>query len=264
MFLLLNIYKTKSAEPDVFFNPGIKLGYQFGENSGFVYGLSIASALLSNNQFRKALVICGDTPSKTQYFKDKSVAMLFGDAASATILTRSIESSTITFSLGSDGSGYDAIMIPEGGYRNPFNENSLNIELGEDGNFRRACDVKLDGMDVFSFGITRAPKTVNEVLNYANVLNEDIDYFIFHQANYMMNEFIRKKLKIPIEKMPYSIMKYGNTSSTSIPLTIASELGPSHSYSEKKILACGFGVGLSWGSSIFDLSETLIFPLLEI
>jgi len=232
--------------------------------SGFVYGLNIASSLLSNKSLRKALVICGDTPSKTQYYKDKSVAMLFGDAVSAVILTRSNSESKISFSMGSDGSGYKAIMIPDGGYRSPFNNKSLDIEQGKDGNYRRACDVVLDGMDVFSFGITRAPKSVKEILTFSNIEINTIDFFVFHQANLMMNELIRKKLKIPIEKVPYSIIKYGNTSSASIPLTIVTELGPRFSYSNINILACGFGVGLSWGSMIFKLSNTLILPIIEL
>ena len=232
--------------------------------SGFVYGLSIASTLLTNKSLKKALVICGDTPSKTQYYKDKSVAMLFGDAVSATIITRTNNLSNISFSLGSDGSGSKAIMIPDGGYRNPFNNKSLDIVKGLDGNYRRGCDVILDGMDVFSFGISRAPKSVNEILNFCNIDINLVDYFVFHQANFMMNELIRKKLKIPIEKVPYSIMKYGNTSSASIPLTIVTELGPKFSCTNKNILACGFGVGLSWGSMIFTLSETQILPIIEL
>lgn len=232
--------------------------------SGFVYGLSIASTLLTTKSLKKALVICGDTPSKTQYYKDKSVAMLFGDAVSATILTRTDTVSNISFSLGTDGSGYKAIMIPDGGYRNPFNDKSLDIVKGTDGNYRRSCDVILDGMDVFSFGISRAPKSVNEILNFCNIDINSIDYFVFHQANFMMNELIRKKLKLPIEKVPYSIMKYGNTSSASIPLTIVTQLGPNFSYTNKIILTCGFGVGLSWGSMIFNLTETKILPIIEL
>lgn len=232
--------------------------------SGFTYGLNLGAAFLQNPSIRKVLIISGDTPSKTQFEGDKSVAMLFGDAASAVVLSKCDPHKVVYFSGGTDGSGANSIRIPEGGYRVPFNSTSLDLLEGKDGNFRRKIDVELDGMNVFSFGIDRAPRSVKELLQFSGFTVDDIDYFIFHQANLFMNEMIRKKLKISPDKNLMSIQKFGNTSSASIPLTIVTELGQQFSFREKNIVLCGFGVGLSWNSVLLNLGLTKIYNLVEL
>ncbi|WP_242135034.1 3-oxoacyl-ACP synthase III family protein [Aestuariivivens marinum] len=232
--------------------------------SGFVYGFSAMASYLQNPAFKKGLLICGDTSSKTINPEDKSTALLFGDAATAAIIERKEGVTPFHFNMGSDGSGYKAIIIEEGGFRNPYNDNSLTvIDYGE-GIKRNGCQLALDGMDVFGFGITQAPKTVKELFEYASIENSDIDFAVFHQANKMMNEMIRKKLKLEKEKVPYSLEKFGNTSSASIPLTMVTELKEQLSSGKNRLLLCGFGVGLSWGSCYLTTENLTIPNLIEI
>lgn len=232
--------------------------------SGFVYGLSTIASYMQNPAFKKGLLICGDTPSKIVGNQDKSATLLFGDAAAVILLEREESNSIMHFSMGSDGSGYKAIIINDGGARNPFNESSLAVVDYGNGIKRNQCELALDGMDVFSFGITQAPKSVKELMDFANINTEEIDYAVFHQANKMMNEMIRKKLKLEIEKVPYSLDKFGNTSSASIPVTMVTELKNQLRNGKNKLLFCGFGVGLSWGSCYLTTENLTILDLIEI
>jgi 3-oxoacyl-[acyl-carrier-protein] synthase-3 len=231
--------------------------------SGYIYGISTIVSYMQNPAFRKGILICGDTPSKIVNIEDKSSAMLFGDAAAATVFERTTDLSTIHFNMGSDGSGYSAIMIKDGGFRSPFSELSLNKINYGNGIIRNNCQLILDGMDVFGFGISQAPKTVKELYEYSSLDNESIDYAIFHQANKMMNEMIRKKLKLSSEKVPYSLEKFGNTSSASIPLTLVTELKNNLESGSQKLLLCGFGVGLSWGACYLETKNITILDLIE-
>jgi 3-oxoacyl-[acyl-carrier-protein] synthase-3 len=232
--------------------------------SGYVYGLSTIATYLQNPTFKKGLLICGDTPSKIINAEDKSSALLFGDSAAATILERTEGKELMAFNLGSDGSGYKAIIINDGGFRNQFNENSLNVVDYGEGIKRNNCQLTLDGMDVFGFGINQAPKTVKELYEFANITNEEVDFAIFHQANKMMNEMIRKKLKLEKEKVPYSLEKFGNTSSTSIPITMVTELQSKLQNGTKRLILCGFGVGLSWGTCYLKTENLTVLNLIEV
>jgi len=232
--------------------------------SGWVYGLMTISNLLSNGSLKRGLLLVGDTISKTCSTEDKSTYPLFGDAGTATALEYDSKSKGLKFHLATDGSGASAIIIPDGGYRNMYSEESLKSEIIESGIFRNPLNLVLDGMNVFSFGISKAPKSISSLLNKYEIDPDSIDYYLFHQANLFMNEKIRKKLKIPAEKVPYSLKNFGNTSSATIPLTIVNELGVELRNKKSNIVACGFGVGLSWGTVSFS-TENLVCPgLLEI
>jgi 3-oxoacyl-[acyl-carrier-protein] synthase III len=215
--------------------------------SGYVYGLSIIAGMMKATGLTKGLLLAGDTISKIISKKDKSTLPLFGDAGSATALEFS-EKSELSFDLGTDGSGYKTIIVPDGGSRKRINGDSLKIQTIDQGIERSACDLVLDGMDVFSFGINQGPKTVNKLIAKFEIDKDQIDYFIFHQANMMMNKMIAKKLKLPQEKVPYSLKNFGNTSSATIPLTIVSELKETVLNKPTHFIMCGFGVGLSWGT----------------
>jgi 3-oxoacyl-[acyl-carrier-protein] synthase-3 len=230
--------------------------------SGYVYGLSVISSLLNSTKISKGLLIVGDTITKTVSERDKSISMLFGDAFSVTALEYNSNAKEMIFSLGTDGSGADSIKIPVGGSRNKFKPNSLDVREYDNGIFRNDTQLSLDGMDVFTFGISRVPKLINELISFANISKDDIDFYILHQANHFMNEKIRKKLLIEEYKFPYSIKEFGNTSGASIPLTISSQLKNLANY--KKMIFCGFGVGLSWGAAYIELENTLISDLIEI
>ena len=232
--------------------------------SGYVYGMSIISGMMKATGLKKGLLLAGDTVSKIISESDKSTLPLFGDAGSATALELTNDKSYMMYDLGSDGSGYKAIIIPDGGSRNRINNDSLQVEKFDGGIERSGCDLVLHGMDVFSFGISQGPKTVNMLLNRFDINKDDIDYFVFHQANMMMNKMIAKKLKLPIEKVPFSLKNFGNTSSATIPLTIVSELKSKIEGKQADLLMCGFGVGLSWGTMLAKNCKIDCLDLIEL
>jgi len=231
--------------------------------SGWVYGLSVAAALLSSGMMKKALFLCGDTSHATSR-EDKSAYPLFGEAGTVTAIEYSAQASGFKFHFATDGSGYEAIIIPDGGFRNQFSEKSLEMTEIEPGIRRSRLHTILNGMDVFTFGISKAPETVKKLAEKFEIDLDSVDYFVFHQANKFMNEKIRKKLKLPEEKVPYSLKNFGNTSSASIPLTIATELRDKISLEKHSLFGCGFGVGLSWATIVFDLDKIVCSELVEI
>jgi len=232
--------------------------------SGYVYGISIIASMMKATGIKKGLLLAGDTSSKLLSKSDKSTIPLFGDGGSATAFELDEKADNLLFDLGTDGSGYKAIMIPDGGSRNRINQDSLKVVNIEEGISRNACNLVLDGMDVFGFGISQAPKTVNKLIEKFEIDKDAIDHFVFHQANLMMNKMIVKKLKLPVEKVPYSLKGFGNTSSTTIPLTIVTELKESLANNNKDLIICGFGVGLSWGTAKIKLDNVVISDLIEI
>jgi 3-oxoacyl-[acyl-carrier-protein] synthase III len=225
--------------------------------SGWVYGTSVISSLLQTGHFRKGLLLVGDTISKITSAKDKSTWPLFGDAGTATAFEYDNDNPGFLFHFATDGSGYKSIIVPDGGFRNQFHAGSLEDHIIEEGISRRNVDIILDGMNVFAFGISKAPESVSKLIENFQLNKDEIDAFVFHQANLFMNEKIRKKLNLPPEKVPYSLKNFGNTSSATIPLTLVTEWSEKLRTEKQKIIACGFGVGLSWGS-IFLESEKII------
>lgn len=232
--------------------------------SGWIYGLMTIGSLLNTGSFKKGLLLVGDTITKTCSKDDKSTYPLFGDAGTATALEFDERSEGLKFHLSADGSGADSIIIPDGGYRSITSEKSLENQKFEKGISRTPLNLVLDGMNVFSFGITKAPKSVNNLLESFDINSDNIDYFLFHQANLFMNEKIRKKLKIPKEKVPYILSDYGNTSCATIPLTLVEKIGSEVKNRKLDVIACGFGVGLSWGSAWFNLENIVCPEIIEI
>lgn len=232
--------------------------------SGWVYGLSAMAALMQSGYMKKAIVIAGDARKNAAEEQDQ----LFGFAATATALEYDENADPIYFDFGTDGTGYDAIIRPGGGCRNQFNENSLKLEMCDDGRMRHSLQVRMKGMDVFAFGISTAPKSIKNLARFIDGGNNDkpwldYDYYIFHQANMKMNEQIVKKLKLEDNKVPYSMPHFGNTSSASIPLTIVTQLKDKIENKKTRFMCCGFGVGLSWGSVAFTTENIVISDLVE-
>lgn len=232
--------------------------------SGWVYALSVISSLMSHGSMKRGLLLAGDTILKFCSSTDKSTYPLFGDAGTATALEFSAnENNAIRFSFNSDGGGYKAIVIEDGGFRNPVQMKSFEKEAISEGIERSKLDLVLEGMDVFSFGIGRAPQSVNNLLNHFSIDIGSVDYFVFHQANRFMNEKIRKKLKLVEEKVPYSLKDFGNTSCATIPLTMVTQLQAQLRDKDLSFIGCGFGVGLSWGSCFFKTHRIACPDLIE-
>jgi 3-oxoacyl-[acyl-carrier-protein] synthase-3 len=233
--------------------------------SGFIYGTSVVVSLMKTYSISKSILLVGDTLSKQASPKDRGTQPLFGDAGAAIAynLTNN-ENDELVFDFGGDGSGYEALYVKHGGYRFPFNESSLKFTTTDDGIQRNGCHTIMNGTDVFSFGITTVPKSVNLVLSTIKQNVENINYFIFHQANLLMNEMIRKRIKAEIHQVPYCLAKYGNTSSATIPLTMASEIKSDLKTKDLNLLLCGFGIGLSWGTLYLRTSKIKCVELIEI
>jgi 3-oxoacyl-[acyl-carrier-protein] synthase-3 len=233
--------------------------------SGYIYGLQLLSNLISTSQIKKGLLLVGDKSTLSTHEEDKSAYPLFGDAGSATAMEYNENAGTLYFNLQSDGSGENAIKILDGGARNSVRPDTFDIVEVEPGIKRSRKHLILNGIDIFNFALKEVAPNVNDLLAYAKAEKESVDYFIFHQANKLINESVRKKLKITdTEKVPYSIELFGNTSSASIPLTIVSRIKEKLKGADKKMLLSGFGVGYSWGSCIIPFDNITCCDLIEI
>lgn len=232
--------------------------------SGFIYGLGVVSGLMQQPGIRKALVLDGETRSKVYSPKDRRTAFLFGDAGVAALIEKDEKFGKSFFSFNSDGSKEDLIKINAGGYRTPSSIDTLKEKVvDEHGNIRNEEQGYMNGGDVFNFVIKEVPKDIKMLLEYAAVEKDDIDYYIFHQANGFMNSYLAKKMKLDVNKIPSTIEKFGNTSSVSVPLTIASEL--QYKLQErKKLLLSAFGVGMTWATGIVNFENCRISDLIEI
>ena len=227
--------------------------------SGYVYALSTAFAYASMHGVNRVLLLDGETFSKIVNKRDKVDWPLYGDAATATLVERGEFEESI-FILKSDGSGADAVKI-HAGMRNMITLDSCVEREREDGNIRTDLEVYMDGMDVFNFAMSVVPRSIKEIIKEANLTLEDIDYLVFHQANKFMTDFFVKRLRFDANKVPYCIHKYGNTSSTSVPLTIVSELYDKLG-SRKDVILSGFGAGLSWGVAHIVFENCNISPVI--
>lgn len=228
--------------------------------SGWVYGLSVISSIMQTGMIRKGILIAGD--ARKQCFEEAD--QLFGFAGTCTAIEYQEGAEGFKFNLGTDGSGFDAIIKPVGGCRNQVTANDLVPVMCEDGRMRHGFQTLMKGMDVFAFGITTGPKSIKKLIAEYELNTENIEYYVFHQANRMMNETIRKKLKLKEEQVPYSMTHFGNTSSASIPITIVTQLADKVAGKKTEYIGCGFGVGLSWGTVHFSTNNPVISKLVEL
>ncbi len=231
--------------------------------SGYVYGLSVMSNLLESGQLKKGLLLVGDKSSTSTTYTDKSTYPLFGDAGTATLMEHSKEKKEMHFNLQSDGSGKNAIIIEHGSCRTPFDKTLEDLVEVEPGISRAKKHLILNGMEVFNFALREAAANITELYEKSNRSKEQTDYFVLHQANKLINESVRKKLKVDTEKVPYSIDLFGNTSSASIPLTMCHKMKDELASKKLSLLLSGFGVGYSWGSAILE-TENVYTKMLEL
>ena len=209
---------------------------------------------------KRVLLLDGETFSKIVNERDKVDWPLYGDGATATLVEKGDFGET-TFILRSDGAGEDAVKIPAG-MRKPITKESLDVTEREDGNWRNDLEVYMNGMDVFNFAMSVVPSTIKEICKITETELNSIDYLVFHQANKFMTDFFVKYLRFDKTKVPYCIQKYGNTSSTSVPLTIVSELHDKLRDGHRVIMS-GFGAGLSWATANIVFNKCTISPVIE-
>ncbi|MBP5769835.1 MAG: ketoacyl-ACP synthase III [Bacteroidaceae bacterium] len=219
---------------------------------GWIYGLSVMSSMLSAGRMKKGLLLVGETSTKAKSPYDR-VNLLAGDAGTATLLEFKEGANPLYFSMHSDGSNFKSLIIPDGGYRNPTTKESFDYYMCKDGIQRNRLQSNMEGEDILSFAMHTAPKCIKGLLEHYEIPKEEIDYFLIHQANQMINKLIQKRLRVDDAHCPYNIADFGNTSSTTIPLMIVNKLQAE--IGGKKVVACGFGTGLAWGAIATQLAE---------
>lgn len=233
--------------------------------SGFVYGLGIVSNIVSQGFIKKALLLVGNTQSVYASPEDKSTTLLFGDAGSAIALEfDDTQHESMKFHYQTDGSGFENLIVPDGGCRHPYNGHSADMEEFDEGIRRSRLHEKMNGGAVFTFAFFNVPKSLKTLMKEYDIKADEVDYLLLHQANRFMCDGIRKKLKFEEEKVPYNIDRFGNTSGASIPLLMVTELSEELQQRKLRHLSCGFGVGLSLGSTCFTTDSIVVPKLIEV
>ena len=227
--------------------------------SGFVYGMETALSLLDTLQGnKKALLITADTSYKTMSPQDRTMIMLFGDSGSAVVLEKDVDGYEFSFACRTDGSKFKSIITPAGAFRN--RDLKPEDQIWSDGILRNDYNTHMKGMDVFEFSITSVPRLINDYYAATETSSADYDYFILHQANLYILKQLSRKNKIPFEKIPVSIDRYGNNSSNSIPLVLCDHFANKEAQ-KLKMFVSGFGAGLSWGCGSFLIDTSVILPI---
>ncbi|MFP7214022.1 ketoacyl-ACP synthase III [Xanthomonas hortorum pv. gardneri] len=221
--------------------------------SAYPFGINLLGSMIAAGGVKKGLLLVGDRSANLE-------DPIFSDSGTATALEFDQNAAPMYFDLNSDGSGYKAIILPVGGQREPVAiQHLLPYRENEKDRWPQATDLQLDGTAVLSFSTQRVPPAVEKLIAYAGVSKDDIDYFVFHQANKMINETIRKKLGLPVEKVPSTLRDFGNTSGASLPLTMTARINKELESGPNRVLLSGFGIGLSWGTCLIDI-EGAVFP----
>ena len=222
--------------------------------SGFTYGVNIVCSLMKANNIDKALLLCGDTSAKNRSKKTvkhtHAANWLFGDSGTATLLEKE-DDANIYVSARTDGAGYKAIIAPYGGYRNPEKPKG------------KIQPSQMDDMAVFEFSTSEVPALINETMAGLGTTPGDYDCLVLHQANMMIMKQIAKKTGFEPEKNLVSIDKFGNTSSSSVPITLVNQYGENEGNKAIRALMCGFGVGLSWSIVDAVIETDAVLPLIH-
>ena len=221
--------------------------------SGYVYGLSLAKGLLLGGIAKNILLLTGETYSKFMHPKDKGNRTIFGDAGSATLISSEGFAEIGNFSLGTDGRGAENLMVKSGGLR--FREQINDLQFDENGNPRSSDHLFMNGSEIFNFTIDAVPPLIEDTLAKNALTREDVDGYVFHQANKFMINFLRKKLKIPPEKFHMYMSEVGNTVSNTIPIVLTEKLNEKSL--KGNVILAGFGVGYSWGGTVLKLKNKL-------
>lgn len=216
--------------------------------SGYVYGLSLAKGLICADIAQNVLLLTGETYNKHLHPKDKGNRTIFGDAASATLVSTSGIAEIGNFSLGTDGSGAGNLIIKSGGMRHQDKMNDLFFD--ENGNPISSDYLYMNGSEIFIFTLDNVPSLVKDTLRRNEMEKDDVDLYIFHQANKYMLDFLRKKIKISPECFYYCLSEYGNTVSNTIPIALRNAIDDKSILPSMKVAIAGYGVGYSWGGTI--------------
>lgn len=228
--------------------------------SSLVVGMQTLASIMNTGDIYKALLIVGDTAGKSVCNNDRSSVMLFGEAGGAMLLEKQ-SGYKMESLVRSDGSGYRYMIIPGGGYRN-LHADPTPV-MCRDGNERSLLNSFIQGTSVFTFTIFDVPRLIKDFFSKTDTTPADYDVFAFHQANLYILKQIAKKTKIPFDKVPISLDRFGNTSGASAIVTLCDQYGNTYNNRTLRVLACGFGIGISLGITTFDIDTDNILPIFE-
>ena len=229
---------------------------------GCMYGITVAGNLLSAGTVKRALVLVGDTGLRMGSMQDKSRVPLFGDSGTAMALEFDSYAEEIIVEMNTLGAGYKALMTPHGGYRHPITKESFENEDFGNGIIRAPKDALINGMDVFSFAISKPPISIKNMLDRLGLdKDKDIDYFLIHQANKLIVDRIVKKLKLDESRVPYNLQEFGNLGGASIPMLMTTRIEDVLSSRPLTLLCSSFGLGLTWGTMVMKTKNVMTLPL---
>ena len=228
---------------------------------GSMYAINVAGNLLSAGSVRRALLLVGDTALRMGSMKDKSRVPLFGDSGTAMALEYDPAADPIVIEFNTLGSGYEALITPHGGFRHPITAESFVEEDFGNGIIRAPKDTLINGMDVFSFAISRPPISIKKLMERYELTPDNVDYFLIHQANKLIVDRIVKKLKLPLEKVPYDLQEFGNLGGASIPMLMSWNLAEELRSRPLTLLCSSFGLGLTWGTMVLRTQTMTVLPV---
>lgn len=223
---------------------------------GFVVALQAAMCAAAAGM--RVLLLVGETLSRTGSMAERQGGLMFGDAAAALLIERREGAGKVFFSLGNDGKDFDAIIIEAGGYRRMASAETLRERIDADGELRTSHQGRMDKMRVFDFAMGTVAPSMRAMLEYAGLAAEEMEKFYVHQANLQIVEYLRRKMRADSVRMPLSLDEFGNTSTVSVPLGIAADLGDGRKHSPGKVMFTAFGGGLAWGNCILELRDCYI------
>jgi 3-oxoacyl-[acyl-carrier-protein] synthase-3 len=225
---------------------------------GCIYSVAVAANLLTAGTVKRALILVGDTAMRMGSPKDKSRGPLFGDSGTAMALEFDPTADDIVIEMNTLGEKYEALYTPHGGYRHPMGPESFEYEDFGNGIIRAPKDALINGMDVLSFAISRPPISVKKMMDKYELTSENIDYFLIHQANKLIVDRIVKKLKLPTEKVPYNLQKFGNLGGASILMLMTTEIAGDLQKNPLTLLCSSFGLGLTWGTMLLKTKQITV------
>ncbi len=228
---------------------------------GSVYAINVAGNLLSAGSVKRALLLVGDTALRMGSMKDKSRVPLFGDCGTAMALEYDPSADDVIIDFNTLGEKFQALMTPHGGFRHPITKESYIEEDFGNGIIRAPKDTLINGMDVLSFAISRPPISIKNVMDKYQLNTDNVDFFLIHQANKLIVDRIVKKLKLPLEKVPYDLQEFGNLGGASIPMLMTYNLADELQTRPLTLVCSAFGLGLTWGTMVLKTKPIKVISI---